>query len=353
MGWKAVTGSLTAELTAKGIDISSLPQVTALFNLPAMCIIALLTVLLVSGIKQSASFNNIMVIIKVAVIIMFIGIGFAFVSRHNWVPFIPPNTGEFGHFGWSGILRGAGVIFFAYIGFDAVSTAAQEARNPKKDMPVGILGSLGVCTILYILVAIVLTGIVSYTMLNVPDPIAVGVNAMGAGMFWLRPVIKVAAIAGLSSVILVMLLGQPRIFFSMANDGLLPKVFAKVHGKFRTPYVSQILTGVIATILAGILPIGLLGELVSIGTLLAFVIVCISVMVLRKTRPDLPRPFRTPLVPLVPILGVITCLAQMMALPFDTWMRLVIWMIAGFFIYFLYGRKHSKVRKYLHKAQQR
>ena len=350
MGWKAVTGSLTHELLSKGIDIHSLPQVTALFNLPAMFIIALLTVLLVSGIKKSASFNNIMVVIKVAVIIMFIGIGFAFVSHHNWTPFIPPNTGEFGHFGWSGILRGAGVIFFAYIGFDAVSTAAQEARNPKKDMPIGILGSLGVCTILYILVAIVLTGIVSYTMLNVPDPIAVGVNAMGPSMFWLRPVIKVAAVAGLSSVILVMLLGQPRIFFSMANDGLLPKVFAKVHGKFRTPYVSQILTGVIATVLAGILPIGLLGELVSIGTLLAFVIVCISVMVLRKTRPDLPRPFKTPLVPLVPILGVITCLAQMMALPFDTWMRLVIWMVAGFFIYFLYGRKHSKVRKDLHKA---
>jgi APA family basic amino acid/polyamine antiporter len=352
MGWKAVTGSLTAELAAKGIDISSLPQVTALFNLPAMFIIALLTVLLVYGIKESASFNNIMVIIKVAVIIMFIGIGFAFVSRHNWVPFIPPNTGEFGHFGWSGILRGAGVIFFAYIGFDAVSTAAQEAKNPTKDMPVGILGSLGICTVLYILVAIVLTGIVSYTMLNVPDPIAVGVNAMGTGMFWLRPVIKVAAIAGLSSVILVMLLGQPRIFFSMANDGLLPKTFAKVHGKFRTPYISQILTGIVATVLAGVLPIGLLGELVSIGTLLAFVIVCVSVMVLRKTRPDLTRPFRTPLVPLVPICGVITCVAQMLALPGDTWLRLVIWMAVGFFIYFLYGRKHSKVRKDLHKARQ-
>ncbi len=350
MGWKAVTGSLTHELLSKGIDIHSLPQVTALFNLPAMFIIALLTVLLVSGIKKSASFNNIMVVIKVAVIIIFIGIGFAFVSHHNWTPFIPPNTGEFGHFGWSGILRGAGVIFFAYIGFDAVSTAAQEARNPKKDMPIGILGSLGVCTILYILVAIVLTGIVSYTTLNVPDPIAVGVNAMGPSMFWLRPVIKVAAVAGLSSVILVMLLGQPRIFFSMANDGLLPAVFAKVHGKFRTPYVSQILTGVIATVLAGILPIGLLGELVSIGTLLACVIVCISDMVLRKTQPELHRPFRTPLVPLIPMLGVITCLAQMMALPFDTWLRLVIWMVAGFFIYFLYGRRHSKVRKDLHKA---
>jgi APA family basic amino acid/polyamine antiporter len=217
-------------------------------------------------------------------------------------------------------------------------------------MPIGILGSLGICTILYISVAIVLTGIVSYTMLNVPDPIAVGVNAMGPGMFWLRPVIKVAAIAGLSSVILVMLLGQPRIFYSMAHDGLLPPVFAKVHGKFGTPFVSQILTGVVATILAGALPINLLGELVSIGTLLAFVIVCVSVMVLRKTRPELHRPFRTPLVPLIPILGVITCLAQMAALPLGTWLRLVIWMIMGFFIYFLYGRKHSKVRKTLQKA---
>jgi APA family basic amino acid/polyamine antiporter len=279
------------------------------------------------------------------VIIVFIAIGFMFVKSGNWHPFIPENQGAFGKFGISGILRGAGVIFFAYIGFDAVSTAAQEARNPQKDMPVGILGSLGISTILYILVALVLTGVVSYTTLNVPDPVAVGVDAMGKGMFWLRPIIKIAAIAGLSSVILVMLMGQPRIFFTMSKDGLLPPVFSKVHPRFKTPYISTIVTGVVAMSIAGVLPISILGELVSIGTLLAFIIVCLSVMVLRKTKPDVERPFRTPWVPLVPILGAVICFVQMAALPFDTWLRLFIWMAIGFAIYFLYGVRHSKVRK--------
>ena len=236
------------------------------------------------------------------------------------------------------------MIFFAYIGFDAVSTAAQEAKNPQKDMPIGILGSLGISTVLYILVAIVLTGIVSYTALNVPDPVAVGVNAMGKGMFWLRPIVKIAAIAGLSSVILVMLLGQPRIFFTMSKDGLLPPVFSKVHPRFKTPYISTIVTGVAAMIIAGILPISILGELVSIGTLLAFIIVCISVLVLRKTKPEIHRPFKTPWVPFVPIAGATICFIQMAALPLDTWLRLIIWMAIGFFIYFFYGVKHSKVR---------
>jgi APA family basic amino acid/polyamine antiporter len=285
-----------------------------------------------------------MVITKVSVIILFIIIGFAFVKSANWHPFIPPNTGEWGHFGWSGILRGAGVIFFAYIGFDAVSTAAQEAKNPQRDMPVGILGSLGVSTILYILVAIVLTGVVSYTTLNVADPVAVGVDAMGKGLFWLRPIIKIAAIAGLSSVILVMLLGQPRIFFSMAKDGLLPPAFSKVHPKFKTPYVSTIITGTVAIFLAGVLPINILGELVSIGTLLAFVIVCASVLVLRKTRPDLHRPFKTPWMPFVPVIGALVCLAQMLSLPPDTWARLIIWMEIGMTIYFTYSMKKSKIR---------
>jgi APA family basic amino acid/polyamine antiporter len=237
------------------------------------------------------------------------------------------------------------VIFFAYIGFDAVSTAAQEAKNPQRDMPIGILGSLGISTVLYILVAIVLTGIVSYTTLNVADPVAVGVDAMGKGMFWLRPIVKVAAIAGLSSVILVMLLGQPRIFYSMAKDGLLPPLFSKVHPRFRTPYVSTIITGSVAMIIAGILPISILGELVSIGTLLAFIIVCISVIVLRKSRPDLQRPFKTPWVPVVPILGAVICFLQMASLPVSTWLRLIIWMAIGFFIYFFYGIKHSKLRQ--------
>jgi APA family basic amino acid/polyamine antiporter len=310
-----------------------------------MFIVAVITLLLVLGIKESARFNNIMVIIKVFVILLFIGIGFFYVNYDNWHPFIPKNTGEWGHFGWSGILRGSAVIFFAYIGFDAVSTTAQEAKNPQKDMPVGILGSLSISTILYILVAAVLTGVVSYVLLNVADPIAVGVDAMGSGLFWLRPIIKIAAIAGLSSVILVMMLGQPRIFYSMSKDGLLPPVFSKVHSKFKTPYVSQIITGFVALILAGILPINILGELVSIGTLLAFVIVCIGVIVLRKQKPDLSRPFRTPFVPVIPILGAGICLVQMYSLPLDTWLRLIIWMGIGFAIYFTFGVRNSLLRK--------
>jgi len=345
VGWQELTQNLTTGLLAKGINVDTLPHVTAIINMPAMFIIAALTILLVIGIRETANFNNLMVIVKVAVIILFISIGAAFVQAGNWTPFIPENTGVWGQFGWSGILRGAGVIFFAYIGFDAVSTAAQEAKNPQRDMPIGILGSLSISTVLYILVAIVLTGIVSYTTLNVSDPVAVGVNAMGKSMFWLRPIVKIAAIAGLSSVILVMLLGQPRIFYSMSKDGLLPPVFSKVHPKFKTPYISTILTGCVAIVLAGVLPISILGELVSIGTLLAFAIVCVGILVLRKTRPDIERPFRTPFVPTIPILGALICLIQMAALPLDTWLRLIVWMAIGFIIYFAYGHRHSKLRK--------
>lgn len=343
IGWLESTRQLVESLTAKGIDPATLPQVTAVFNLPAVFIIAVITGLLVIGIRESANFNNVMVIVKVAVILLFIAIGFAFVNAGNWKPFIPENTGVWGHYGWSGILRAAGVIFFAYIGFDAVSTAAQEAKNPRRDMPIGIMGSLGISTILYIMVAIVLTGIVSYTFLNVSDPVAVGVDSMGEKMFWLRPIIKIAALAGLSSVILVMLLGQPRIFFSMSRDGLLPPIFHKVHPKFKTPYISTILTGLVAMVFAGTLPISKLGELVSIGTLLAFVIVCVSIIILRKKRPEIPRPFKTPWVPWIPALGALICLAQMLALPVETWLRLIVWMAIGFLIYFLYGRHHSKL----------
>jgi basic amino acid/polyamine antiporter, APA family len=344
-GWKVLNQNIIQLLADKGIDAYTLPSVTAAFNLPAVIIVAIITTLLVIGIKESANFNSLMVIIKVFVIITFIAIGFSFIKYGNWVPFIPHNTGVFGEFGLSGIVRGAGVIFFAYIGFDAVSTAAQEAKNPQKDMPVGILGSLGISTILYILVALVLTGIVNYKFLNVPDPIALAVNSMGAGLFWLRPIIKIAAIAGLSSVILVMLMGQPRIFYAMAKDGLLPKVFQKTHPRFKTPYISSIITGIAAMIIAGVTPINVLGELVSIGTLLAFCIVCAGVLILRYKQPDIVRPFKTPWVPFVPVMGILVCLFQMVFLPFDTWMRLIIWMIIGLLIYFLYGQFHSKLKE--------
>jgi APA family basic amino acid/polyamine antiporter len=318
----------------------------AVLNVPAMIIVGLITVLLVVGIRESARFNNVVVAIKLTVIALFIAAGVSYINQDNWTPFIPPAAGP-GRFGWDGILRGAGVIFFAYIGFDAVSTAAQEAKNPKRDMPIGILASLAICTVLYIVVALILTGIVPYTELNVPDPIAVGINALGPGLAWLRPIVKIGAIAGLSSVILVMMLGQPRVFFSMSKDGLLPPMFSEVHPRFRTPWLATILTGCVAIVVSGLLPIGLLGELVSIGTLLAFVIVCAGVLVLRITDPEVPRPFRTPGYPLVPLGGVVACGYLMYGLPPDTWARLIIWMALGLVIYFLYGRRHSNVQRRL------
>lgn len=328
-------------------DASGWHTTGAIINLPAVLIVAVMTVLLVRGIRESARFNNIIVLVKLAVILLFIFFGMWYVDTANWFPYIPERvtdaaTGA-GRFGWQGILAGAGVIFFAYIGFDAVSTAAQEAKNPQRDMPKGILYSLLVCTILYVIVAAVMTGIVPYEQLNVAAPIALAIDSTGGALSWLAPWIKVGAIAGLSSVILVMLMGQPRIFFSMSRDGLLPPVFSKVHHKFHTPHVTTILTGSVAAIIAGLFPIGLLGELVSIGTLLAFVIVCLGIIVLRRTRPEMHRPFRTPMVPLVPILGAVICLVQMAFLPWDTWMRLILWMAIGVLIYFGYGRKHSKL----------
>ncbi|HEY5911969.1 MAG TPA: amino acid permease [Verrucomicrobiae bacterium] len=314
----------------------------AVLNVPAMVIVGLITILLVLGIRESAGFNNFIVAIKLVVILAFIAVGLAYINRANWQPFVPDVVA--GQYGWWGVLRAAGVIFFAYIGFDAVSTAAQEAKNAQRDMPIGILCSLAICTVLYIAVSLVLTGIIKYTNLNVPDPMAVAIDSLGHSVAWLRPIIKIGAIAGLSSVILVMMLGQPRIFYTMSKDGLLPPIFSAVHPRFQTPWLATILTGTVAMLVAGLFPIGLLGELVSIGTLLAFAIVCAGVFVLRFTDPAIRRPFRTPAFWLVCPLGALFCFALMYGLPPDTWARLIVWMAIGLVIYFAYGRHHSKLQ---------
>ena len=318
----------------------------AIVNLPAVFIILAITSILVVGIKESANFNSIIVVIKVGVLLLFVMFGALYVNRANWQPFIPANTGEWGTFGWSGVLRGAGLIFFAFIGFDAVSTAAQEAKNPKRDMPIGILGSLLICTILYVSVSVVLTGLVSYRELNVPSPVITVVERIPQ-LAWFRPVVTVGAVLGLGSTILVMLLGQTRVFYSMSRDGLLGAWASRIHPKFRTPYLSTMVTGAAVAVFTGLLPIQILGALVSIGTLLAFVLVCAGVWILRHTRPDLERPFKTPFVPFVPIMGILSCLGLMATLPLDTWLRLVIWLAVGCLVYFGYGRHHSKLQREL------
>jgi APA family basic amino acid/polyamine antiporter len=311
-------------------------HVTALINLPAILICLALTGLLVLGIRESARVNTTIVIIKVAVLTLFFAVGAHYINTANLHPFIPPNTGTFGSFGWSGILRGAGIIFFAYIGFDAVSTASQEARNPGRDIPIGILVSLAICTVIYIAVGLVMTGLVPYSKLNVASPLALAVQT--TGVKWLPPIVNIGAICGISSVILVNMLAQSRIFYSMSRDGLLPPLFSRLHPRFRTPHVTTAITGIVVAIASGLFPISVLGQLVSMGTLLAFAIVCSGVLILRKTEPHIPRPFRTPGMPWVPIVGTLICFYLMSVLPLATWIRLFVWLAIGLTIYFTYGR---------------
>jgi basic amino acid/polyamine antiporter, APA family len=315
----------------------------AILNVPAVLIVAVLATICYIGIKQSAAFNAVIVAIKVTIVVLFILFGVSFIQTANWHPFIPPNTGQFGVFGWSGIMGAAGVIFFAYIGFDAISTAAQETRNPQRDMPIGILASLVICTILYVIVSAILTGMVSYKELDVAAPVALALDRYPA-LHWLGIPVKFGAVCGMTSVMLVMTIAQARIFFAMARDGLLPPFFGRVHPRFRTPSTGTAITGVAAAIIGGLFPVDLLAGMVSIGTLAAFVTVCLGVLVLRRTRPDLPRPFRAPAPWFTCIAGALVCFSMMVALGTPVWWRLVIWTAIGVVIYLFYGYSHSKVR---------
>lgn len=312
-------------------------------NLPALLIVVLVTGLLIRGVQESAKVNAVFVIIKVSVVLIFIVLGYFYVKAENYTPFIPQNTGTFGELGISGIFRGAAVVFFAYIGFDAVSTAAQEAKNPQKNLPLGIIGSLFICTVLYILFSLVLVGLVNYKELNVAAPVALAIDQ--TPFKWLNWAVKFAIISGLTSVVLVLLLAQSRVFCIMSQDGLLPKFFGRMHSRFHTPWGSNVVLMVLVGLFGAFAPLELVGHMTSIGTLLAFSIVCLGIIILRRTRPDLPRPFKTPFVPVVPLLGIGVCVTLMFSLGVLNWVRLILWLLIGFAIYFGYGRYHSKLNQ--------
>jgi APA family basic amino acid/polyamine antiporter len=352
VGWSGYFGNFLASLglaTPKALAEAPIAVAAgghmaltgSLFNLPAVMLVGVVTIFLILGVKTSANFNNVMVAIKLAIVLAVIFVGFGHIQPANHSPLIPANRGTFGQFGWSGIFRATGVIFFAYIGFDAVSVAAQEARNPQRDVPIGILGSLVICTVLYMLMSYVLTGIAPYASLNVGHPVSAALEAL-PDTRWLAPYVNIGAIVGLSSVVLVLLLGQTRIFYAMSRDGLIPPAFAEIHPRFATPWKGTIVTGIACAVMAGLLPLDILGELVSIGTLAAFVIVCAGVMVLRVRAPDAPRPFRTPLIWITAPLGIAMCLFMMLFLPLDTWARLAAWTVIGLAVYYLYGVPHAR-----------
>lgn len=344
-GWTGTSVSLPTWLSSAPLNFvdGKLAMTGAIVNLPAVIIVAAISGLCYVGITQSAFVNSIIVAIKVTVILLFLAFAFSYVNADNWVPFIPENEGP-GKFGWSGVMRAATIVFFSYIGFDAVSTAAGEAKNPQRDMPIGILGSLAICTVLYIAVAATLTGMVDFRILGTPEPVATALAAYPS-LDWLRTLVVIGALAGLSSVVLVMLMGQPRIFYSMAQDGLIPRAFARIHPRHQTPYVGTIVVGVFAAILAGLFPVGVLGELVAMGTLLAFATVSIGVLVLRYTRPDLPRAFRVPMPILICPLGALACLYLFWQAFSEHWRLMVGWTVIGMVIYAFYGYRNSKLRK--------
>ena len=357
VGWSGYAASLLEQLhihipaalsnaplgTPSGTESFEIVRTGAIINVPAMLIVAAIGTICYIGIKQSAAFNSVIVAIKVTVIVLFILFGVSYINTANWHPFVPPNTGQTGVFGWSGVMAASGVIFFAYIGFDAVSTAAQETKNPQRDMPIGIIASLVICTILYVLVSAILTGMVNYHELDVAAPVALALDKY-QGLHWLGIPVKLGAVAGMTSVMLVMTIAQARIFFAMARDGLLPPFFGRVHPRFRTPSTGTVITAVSAAIVGGLFPVKILGELVAIGTLAAFVTVCIGILILRRTRPDLPRPFRTPWPWFVCPAGAIICGAMMVYLGPATWLRLVVWTAIGVVIYAFYGYQHSRLR---------